>query len=287
MGVTINLRCMQQSTRKVIAIAAIITVLAGIAYASYEVVNVQLQVPDLREVPTATPQALASGSESVSVLAPETPRPKLLIGPSRARESKALEFEIASTSRDPSARFKAYELVHDCVVAHVLSEPIRTETWLPGRLAEPLDPSACGDLKPGQWEDVQRRHTLLREASLAGVHGAWFRVWQEGPSGPLRSLADGPEYQAWEALAREAALKTGDPFVYAQEAQEWRDKDRPRALVATVIYREMLTYRQGGTSFDPSVDPEVVELASTLEKSTAANAVATGRAFVANAIKPK
>ena len=167
-----------------------------------------------------------------------------------APESKALEFEIAATSNDSRVRFKAYDLAHDCAMAHVLSESARTDSWLPGRPSEPFDASACGDLKPGQWEDVERRHALLREPSLAGVHGAWFRLWQEGPNGPLRSLPSGPEYQVWEAKAREAALASGDPFVYAQEAQEWHDKDPQRALFATVIYRESLTRRLGGASFE-------------------------------------
>ena len=171
-------------------------------------------------------------------------------------------------------------------MAHLLADAARTESWLPGRPAEPFYPTACGDLKPGQWDDVQRRHALLRDASLAGVHGAWFRLWQEGPDGPLRTLDDGSDYQAWESKARNAALSSGDPFIYAQEAQEWRVKDPQRALVATVIYREAMTLRLGGTSFDPSADAEVVELASTLEKAVADKAIATGRAFVAAAKKP-
>jgi hypothetical protein len=203
-----------------------------------------------------------------------------------APESKALEFEIAATSKDSRVRFKAYDLAHDCAMAHVLSESARTDSWLPGRPSEPFDASACGDLKPGQWEDVERRHALLREPSLAGVHGAWFRLWQEGPNGPLRSLPSGPEYQVWEAKAREAALASGDPFVYAQEAQEWHDKDPQRALFATVIYRESLTRRLGGASFDPGSDSEITELASKLDKAVAEKAIADGRAFVEKATRP-
>lgn len=200
-------------------------------------------------------------------------------------KSKSLQFELDSTSRNPEVRFRAYESIHACTMAHLLSDPARTDSWLPGRPVEPFDAAACGDFQPGQLDDLQRRLALLREASLAGVHGAWFRLWQEGPNGPLRTIPNGPDYQAWEAQARAAALATGDPFVYAQEAQEWIKKDAARALTATVIYREMLTYRQGGLSFNPGVDSEIQSLASTMEPAAAEMAIAEARSFVAMAIR--
>jgi len=283
MGVMTNRQ--QLITRKTIAVGTIIVAVVGIGYAYYREGDAQPQVSQATELRTAAPQEIAREALAFTP-APEALRPTRPTSPLHASESKALDFEMYAASQEPRRRFHAYELAHDCAFAHLLSEPARTESWLPGRSAEPFDASACGDLKPGQWEDVQQRHALLREASLMGVHGAWFQLWQEGPNGPLRTLADGPEYRAWEAQAREAALASGDPFVYAQEAQEWHDKNPQRALVATVIYRETLTRRQLGASFDPSADPEIIELASTLDKAAAEAAIATGRAFVANLLKP-
>ncbi|HKX39832.1 MAG TPA: hypothetical protein VJO99_01640, partial [Burkholderiaceae bacterium] len=247
----LTIRRRRQIHWKFISVSLVIVVLVvgGFAYFQTDV------EPALKPVSNgALPSRVAFSHEAASqTQAPGRstllPRSGISTWAKPAPESKAFEFEMAAMSKDSRVRFKAYELAHDCAMAHALSESARTDSWLPGRPSEPFDASACGDLKPGQWEDVERRHALLREASLAGVHGAWFRLWQEGPNGPLRSLPDGPQYQAWEAKAREAALASGDPFVYAQEAQEWHDKDPRRALVATVIYREVLTRRLGGASF--------------------------------------
>jgi hypothetical protein len=288
MGVMINPpRRLEQITVRVIAVGAIIVSAVGTVCVYYhEVGDVQPEVPSSKEARSETPQSLVFASDMPTYTpAPKATRLKLASSPPRAPESKALEFEMSALSQLPRVRFKAYELAHDCAFAHVLAESARTNSWLQGRPPEPFDASACGDLKPGQW-DAQRRHELLREASLAGVHGAWFRVWQEGPNGPLRTIPDGSEYRAWEAQAREAALATGDPFVYAQEAQDWHAKDPQRALVATVIYREMLARRLPGMAFDPTIDTEIMESASKLDKAAAEQAIATGRAFVANAIGP-
>lgn len=211
-----------------------------------------------------------------------------LVAPAKRKpETKAESFDRLAASREPRQRFAAYELAQYCVTAHILAEPARTPWFGVNRPALEFDKTACGDLKPGQWDDAERRIELLREASAAGVHGAWWRLHgNEGPNGLYRTIPDGAEYRAWETQAYKAALASADPYALAREAQEWLRKDPARALALTVAYRESLTRNQNGV-FDPNTDREVAALAATLTPAAASKAIAVGRTYAAaNRSKP-
>lgn len=188
-------------TLMVVSLAIVVLAVGGYAYHS---ADGKSSVNPVRD--TAPPSIVTSSHEAASQTPAEASTPLRRSGLStKAKltpESKALEFEMAAMSNDSRVRFKAYQLAHDCAMAHALSEPARTDSWLPGRPSEPFHASACGDLKPAV-------HCQLRHQAKSG-EGPLRRCRCEG-SGQCDGHGNRRRFHSWR-LSNVEGGPTRDPW---------------------------------------------------------------------------
>lgn len=215
------------------------------------------------DVNTAVPhnqdQTVASGAEPVATPASRDALPvtapsfSLASGPAPT-DSKASVIDALAKTNSAADAFRAYQLVHKCVVARK-DQLIAAERAANGDARPPENIAiSCGDISPGQ---VAGRLQLLERAANAGVHGAAAALADEGVVGygySTDARVDDPDYVfTQEKLARtiEAGAASGDWWSLGRKA-------------------DMLEMPSSGS-------PDYVAALDYLEKSNAAYMAETGK----------
>lgn len=178
--------------------------------------------------PTETTQTAAAPSSSTTEppLAALPPAPLKVaaevpeIGPTaeavKPGETKSQAFTRLMQTGDPKASLIAYKLAAKCLGTRNMRMQLQTsDEWrnptaaaTKAKLLFEYDvDAACGDLSGGQ---INTRIELLRQAAVAGVHGAWGAFVM----GTLTGLPIDVETEKTASIAYEAGLRTGDPTVF-------------------------------------------------------------------------
>lgn len=220
--------------------------------------------------PAPAPTAPVTATQAPSI----PPAPVVVEGSGRSQL-----FEKLAASSKPADKFAAYSLAAECRMAHLLSDPTRLNPPMP------LNEGMCGDMKPGQWGDDNKRAELVKVAALAGVHGAWW-AYRSNEVGQFRNplVENSPDYARVEAAARAAALASADPLALVFESTELEKTNPKAALAAYVAYRKSES-ADWNVTYIPSLDRNVDQLARrhSLDPGTVSEAISAGLERVAKA----
>jgi len=190
--------------------------------------------------------------------------------------AQSVRFDQLARSESAHDRLEAYKLAQRCMLEAQLAD-------LPG-----VDYAKTCDLPRDRWSDRELRRKLIEPAALEGLPGAWRALYEEGPKGRFKSMADHGWFRDLEARAYTAALARADRFALSHEADiQEASGNLARALTLTVASAASLAKqqkRQG--SYDPDLDPhlDLTHFRSRLEPDIAQAAITEGLKLVAEAL---
>ena len=187
---------------------------------------------------------------------------------------KSEEVKRLFASANPSDKLEGYKMIEECLETRDAEELLNES--MPKARRE-----LCGDLNT---ELGTQRVEYLKEAALAGVHRAWWKLYiNERPEGRWPTLPDTADTKELLAAAYKAALATGDPVALLYESgQAEKANDRPRALALWVAFRESFAADSNQLSFNPAQDTDTKRLSAGLAPEVAAAAIASGRTYIAS-----
>lgn len=189
--------------------------------------------------------------------------------------AQGAHFDTLARSDQPHDRFEAYKLAQRCMLEEQLAD-------LTG-----VDYAKTCDLPRHRWSDRDLRRRLIEPAALAGLPGAWRALFEEGPKGRFKTMADLSWFRDLEARAYAAALSRVDRLALAYEAElQEAQGNLARALTYAVASAASLARAQRRErSYDPELDPhlDLTHYRARLEPDVAQAAINDGLKLVAEA----
>lgn len=213
------------------------------------------------------------------VMRPEPPPPAIDMAAPPARAARVpqitaqgIRFDALARSESAQDRLEAYRLAQRCML----------EAELEGM--DNIDYQRTCDLPRHRWSDRELRRQLIEPAALQGLPGAWRALYEEGPQGRFKTMAEHPGFGELEQRAYAAALAKADRRALAHEADRQEAQGNlARALTYTVASAASLARQQRRErSYDPELDPhlDLTHYRSRLEPDVVQSAIAEGLRMV-------